>query len=128
MRKWTRWTDRTNVALGAYLMAVPLFTVNTAGNATIRVAELLGAAVALVGLWTLAQPDAIAAQWTDAVLGVALVAAPFAFSYTQLTSASWNAYVVGVAVAVLALCAVPMATRAEVETAAPYDRLHPSGQ
>ena len=128
MRKWTRWTDWANVVLGVYLMLVPLFAADTADNATVYVAELLGAAIALVGLWALAQPDSSAPEWTNAILGAVLIAAPFLFSYAHVTSASWNAYTVGTAVVVLALLAVPMASRAGAGAAASRERLHPSGQ
>jgi uncharacterized membrane protein HdeD (DUF308 family) len=111
MRKWTRWTDWTNVVLGAYLMLIPLFTGNTASSSTIWVAELLGAAIVLVGLWALAMPESTAPEWTNALLGVLLVAAPFVFGYTDLVGASWNAYIVGVAVVIVALCALPMIRR-----------------
>jgi hypothetical protein len=130
MQRWTRWTDWTNVVLGVYLMCVPLFTVDSDGS-TVWVAELVGVTVALVGIWGLGQPDSLAAQGSNVSLGAGLVSAPFVFGYTELTGAAWNAYGVGATVAVLALCAVPMARRAragrQIAAAAPHDRLGAGG-
>jgi hypothetical protein len=60
--------------------------------------------LAVTGLaWTrVAKPlDYEAASWTNVVLGVWLLAAPFALGYTATTAAMWNDIVIGIIVAVL---------------------------
>jgi hypothetical protein len=71
----------------------------------------MGTIVVLVAIWALAQPTATAAEWTQAIAGVLLAFAPPALSYTDLTGAAWNAYVVCALIAVLALSALPAANR-----------------
>jgi hypothetical protein len=106
-----RWLDSSNLVLGLYLLLVPLFTLDSADGSTIWVAEAAGAAVVLIAVWALTRPVSAAAEWTQAAVGVLLFAAPFVFGYTELTGAAWNAYLVGAAVTVFALTAVPAATR-----------------
>ncbi|WP_051579879.1 SPW repeat domain-containing protein [Pseudonocardia acaciae] len=107
----TRWLDWTNLLLGLYVLFVPLFTLDSENGSTIWTAEVLGAVVALTAIWALAQPASAAAEWTLASAGVLLLIAPFVLSYTHLTGAAWNAYVVGAVVAVLALSALPSVKR-----------------
>ena len=106
-----RWLDSVNLLLGLYLLFVPLSTLDSASGSTIWVAEVMGTIVVLVAIWALARPAATAAEWTQAIAGVLLVSAPPTLSYTELTGAAWNAYVVGALVAVLALSALPAANR-----------------
>jgi thiol:disulfide interchange protein len=104
-----RWLDSVNLLLGLYLLFVPLFTANSRNGSTIWVAEVMGAIVILVAVWALVRPASTAAEWTQAAAGIVLAFAPLIFSYTQLAGAAWHAYLVGAAVAVLALSALPAA-------------------
>jgi hypothetical protein len=93
----------------ALLLFVPLFTVDSGNGSTIWVAEVMGAVVILVAVWALVRPASTAVEWTQAAAGVVLAFAPLVFSYTQLAGAAWHASIVGAAVAVLALSALPAA-------------------
>jgi hypothetical protein len=104
-----RWLDSVNLLLGLYLLFVPLFTANSENGSTIWVAEVMGAIVLLVAIWALVRPASTTAEWTQATAGVVLALAPLMFAYTQLAGAAWHAYIVGAAVAVLALSALPAA-------------------
>jgi hypothetical protein len=106
-----RWLDSANLLLGLYLLFVPLFTLNSANGSTIWVAEAMGAIVVLVAIWAMVRPASVAAEWTQAAVGAVLAFAPLASSYTELVGAAWNAYIVGAAVAVLALSALPAANQ-----------------
>jgi hypothetical protein len=113
MKSWTRPLDWTNLVLGGYLLFVPLFTKDSENAASVWVAELFGIAIVSIALWALAQPGSAAAEWTQATAGALLVLSPFVFGYTDLTGAAWNDYIVGAAVALLALSALPAANRGE---------------
>lgn len=52
-------------------------------------------------------------DWINLILGICLFVAPWAFSFTQVSSAAWNAWAVGVAVVALTVAA--MAAFAEWE-------------
>ena len=53
--------------------------------------------------------DSVTALWRDAinlVLGIWLIVSPFAFIYAAQTTPAWNAYAVGIVVAVLSAAAL----------------------
>jgi uncharacterized membrane protein HdeD (DUF308 family) len=110
--KRTRWIDWTNLALGTYLLCVPLFTTNSTNGSTVWVATSFGLFIIAAAILALARRKRLAAEWTQVVDGALLAACPIIFGFTELTSAAWNAYVIGVVVALLALCTLPSATRA----------------
>lgn len=105
MRRWVRWQDWTIAALGAYMLFVPLFTLDKSNDATIWAAEVLGGLVILGAVWALAAPDMRSTEWTNAVLGALLFVAPWVLDYADLGGAAWNAWVVGALVALTALWA-----------------------
>ncbi|OBH16145.1 SPW repeat domain-containing protein [Mycolicibacter sinensis] len=106
-----RWMDWTNLALGLYLLCVPLFTANSGNGSTIWVAEVGGATILLLAIWALAAPSQSTAEWAQSIVGVCVLVSPFAFSYAELSGAAWNAYTVGAAVAALALTGLPAVKR-----------------
>ena len=111
--KTTRWIDWTNLALGNYLLCVPLLTTNSTNGSTVWVATSFGLFIIAAAILALAQKARLAAEWTQVVDGALLAACPIIFGFTELTGAAWNAYVIGVLVALLALCALPSAKRTQ---------------
>lgn len=103
MKTWTRWSDWTSVVAGAFLMFVPLFTADSGDNATVWVAELLGAGIILVALGALANPANQAFEQVGAVLGVALFASPWVFGYSGLDGAAGSAWIVGALLTAMSL-------------------------
>ena len=103
MRTWTRWQNWVSLVGGAYMMLVPLFVADSEDNATIWVAELLGAAIIIVALGALAYPATRTFEILGAVFGVALFVSPWLFGYSDLAGASASAWIVGAVVALLGL-------------------------
>lgn len=112
MVRVTRAVDWANLMLGLYVLAVPLFTANSADGSTVFVGEVVGGTVALAALRALARPASVVAEWSQAVAGLLLLVAPSLFSYTELVAATCHARLIGTVVTVLALSAVPAARRA----------------
>ncbi len=53
-------------------------------------------------------PSAFRANWVNVIFGVWVAVSPFALAYTALPAATWNAVIVGLLVAILALSRSPI--------------------
>jgi hypothetical protein len=106
MRVWRRLEDWSNLVLGAYLFLVPFLFGTTGDAASSWNAYLVGTGVVVVALCALAAPGSRVAEWTNVVLGAWLAAAPFVLGFAGITSALWNALIVGALVVVLAAVAL----------------------
>lgn len=105
IRPFTRWQDWVTTLAGAFLALSPLwFDIDTQGTWTM---VIIGAVMAVLGLIALAAPGLVVDEWVAAVSGVAAFVAPWVFSYTEFTQASWTSWIAGAVVVVSALAAVP---------------------
>lgn len=103
--KWTRWQDWTVLVVGVVAALAAIWTgVTGAGMAAMVV---LGVLLAVTAIWSLASPEAIASEWVHAVLGVALIASPWVFSYTDMRGAAWTSWLAGLVSVGAALWAIP---------------------
>ena len=101
MKPWTGWLDWTNGALGLYMMFVPAFTVDVTHGLSSWLAVLLGAWIMMLALIALGYPGAKRLRIASAVLGVALVLAPWLFGYANSGAAANNALAVGALVSLV---------------------------
>lgn len=107
--KWTRWQDWTVLVVGVVAALAAIWTgVTGAGMAAMVV---LGALLAVTAIWSLASPGAMASEWVHAVLGVALIASPWVFSYADVRAAAWTSWLAGIVAVGAALSAVPVSRR-----------------
>jgi len=114
MRAWIRWKDWAKVLAGAWLFVTPwVLSGTTTANWN---AWILGAAILVVAIWSLAAPQSTAAEWTNAVFGLWVFLSPWVFGTTAQTDVSWNAWLVGIAVCGLALWALPEASEPRLTT------------
>ena len=96
------WQDPVNIALGAWMAVSPwVLAYQTQANAT-RNAVILGIAIAAIALFAVLKVRAWE-EWTNLVLGVWLVISPWVLDFSAMYTAMWNAVIVGLAVALLAL-------------------------
>lgn len=104
-KPWQRWQDWVTTAAGAFLALSPIwFDVDTAGTWTM---VIIGAAMALFGLIALYSPGLMADEVLAIAAGVLAFVAPWLFSYTDYTEASWTSWAVGVIVTASAALALP---------------------
>lgn len=102
MNSRTRWQDWANIALGVWLFASPWilgYGGTAAGNAW-----AFGLFVALVGAWGLFEPGSRTPEASNAALGTWVFFVPWLLDFAGAASiAAWNAWIVGGAIAVLAV-------------------------
>jgi hypothetical protein len=95
------WQDPVNAVLAAWLVLSPWVL----GYATARVATLnaavVGVALAAAALGAMLTPRAWE-EWTEALIGVWLVASPWLLGFAAVTNAMYMAVGIGVVVVVLA--------------------------
>jgi hypothetical protein len=104
-RAWTRPQDWLSLIAGAYLALSPLWVdIDNTGTWAMVV---IGAAIGVMALIGLAAPGAYIDEWMAAVGGAAAIAAPWVFTYTDATAASWTSWIAGAVTVVAALAAVP---------------------
>jgi len=102
MESKQRWQDWTVLTLGVWLFFAPfLMTYGSITGVAAWDSYVIGAAAALFAtsaLWR-ASPSQ-AEEWVNLVLGLWLIAAPFALGfYASAAAAAWNQVVVGVLIA-----------------------------
>ena len=103
--KVKHWQDPVNLVLGLWLVATPWIFQFAGEAAPMWNAVVVGVVVAAIALSTLFKAQAWQ-EWANAVLGLWLVASPWALGFAAIAAALWNAVVVGVVVAALALWAL----------------------
>lgn len=106
-----RVLDWINLLLGVWLIISPWVLKTTANQASTRVVVILGIAVVVASIWALTQIQARAAEWWNVAFGVILFLVPWIFGYINHTRIAWDSWIVGVAVAVLALNCLPALNR-----------------
>lgn len=102
--KKQRWQDWTNVLLGVWLALAPFSGVGVTGDVAAINSYLTGTAVAIFAIAALARPQ-MWEEYTNMVLGLWLIAAPFALGFTNLAGPMWNQIIVGLLVGGAALAA-----------------------
>jgi hypothetical protein len=109
-RSWTRWQDWAEVVLGVVAVLSPLWLDTT--NAATWTLVVLGALIALDGLFSLAMPGVVFGEYVQIVLGVLLFISPWVIGFTDLQGAMWTAFIIGALTAIAGAVAVPAATTA----------------
>ena len=99
-----RWQDWTNVLLGVWLVLAPFSGVGVVGDVAAINSYLTGTAVAIFAIAALARPQ-LWEEYTNLVLGLWLIAAPFALGFTNLAGSMWNQITVGLLIGGAALAA-----------------------
>jgi hypothetical protein len=106
-RPWTRWSDWAEVVLGVLAALSPLVFDHTTKVGWTLV--ILGALIALDGLWSLAAPGLMASEGIEIVLGVLLFISPWVMSYTSMHGAMWTSWIIGLLTVVAGALSAPMA-------------------
>ena len=101
----TRWQDWINLIFGAWLFFSPWLLKYTTLGAASWNSFVFGVAIVVFAVWALFAPEAWE-EWTNLILGLWLIIAPWALGFSTHALATWNLVVVGVVVAVLSLAAV----------------------
>ena len=98
------WQDLVNLILGVWMLVSPWILGFQSESGTAANAVILGVLIAAVAL--IASVRAMAWQeWTNLVLGVWLIISPWVLRFSHTTAAMWDAVIVGILVALLALWA-----------------------
>lgn len=109
MRTWTRWQDWVALIAGVYAFLSPIWT-TTVDKAT-GTLIVLGIITALVALWSLAAPGAVAPDGLVALLGVLFFISPWVMSFHATDGVAWTAWIVGVVTFIVGLWALPESNR-----------------
>jgi hypothetical protein len=102
MKQMKHWQDPVNVVLGAWLVVSPWVLGFTNNSAALSNSVIIGLALAAAALGAIFVPRAWE-EWTEAVLGLWMVASPWMFGFSTLYAAKVNAVATGLIVLVLAL-------------------------
>lgn len=97
-----QYFDWANIVLGLWLIVAPWVFGFALRPAAMWSSVFLGLAVIGVAAWALTRPAHRGSEWMAVALGVLLFLAPWATGYSGLEAAAWDAWVVGLVVAVLA--------------------------
>jgi len=100
--KEQRWQDWINVLLGAWLVLSPFFGIGGTSDVAALNSYLAGAAVAIFAIAALTRPQ-MWEEYTNIVLGVWLILAPFVLGFTNQAAPMWNQIIVGILIGGAAL-------------------------
>jgi hypothetical protein len=109
-RAWTRWQDWAEVVLGVVAVLSPLWVDTT--NAVMWTMIVLGALIALDGLFSLAMPGVVFGEYVQVVLGVLLFISPWVIGFTDMNGAMWSAFIIGALTIIAGAVALPAANTA----------------
>jgi SPW repeat len=104
-----RWQDWCNLALGVWLIVAPFMLGTSADSTSTWNAIAVGIVIGVLAMYALVVPQSATVEYVIAIVSAWLIVAPFAFGFTGLTAAAWNAWIVGVCALILSLWAVPTA-------------------
>lgn len=104
--KMKHWQDPLNLILGLWLLASPWILAYQDEMVSTRNAVIVGILIAALAVLELFKVKAWE-EWASVAFGVWLVISPWVLGFSGLAAAAtWNAVIVGVAVAALALWAL----------------------
>ncbi|MCS7100478.1 MAG: SPW repeat protein [Burkholderiaceae bacterium] len=99
------WQDPVNLVLGVWMIVSP-WLLSYAGEAVPTWnAAVLGILIGAAAIWAMFRVFAWQ-QWANVVFGLWLIASPWILGFAGVTAALYNAVIVGLIVAVLALWAL----------------------
>ena len=98
VRPWTRWQDWCNVVLGIILFISPWYSATWSHGTSSWDAWILGVAVAIVALWSLAMPRPLIPEGVNIVLGICVLISPWVLGFVPLGIEAWSAWIIGVLV------------------------------
>ena len=103
--KVKHWQDPANLVLGLWMVISPWALSYQAEATAVWNAVILGALVVALAVFELFQVKAWE-EWASVALGAWLVISPWVLGFGIVAGATWNAVIVGLAVAALALWAL----------------------
>ena len=103
--KEQRWQDWTNVLLGAWLVLAPFIGIGVANDIAATSSYVTGVAVLLFAFAAISHAD-LWKEYTNLVLGLWLIVAPFVLSFANLVGPTYNQIIVGLLIGGVALAAV----------------------
>lgn len=110
VKAWTRPHDWAELVLGALMVLSALVFDTTTGAMWTMI--VLGALIMLDGLASLAMPDMVYGEWGQMALGALAFISPWVIGFTEMTEASWAAWVLGALTVAVGAAALPVATNA----------------
>jgi uncharacterized membrane protein HdeD (DUF308 family) len=106
-----RFIDWVNLLLGIWLIVSPWILGTAASTTATYVLVVMGIALVAFSVWSLVRLDNRASEWWHFFLGILLFVLPWIFNYTATFSDAMNSWIVGIAVAALALITMPLIDR-----------------
>lgn len=97
-----RWQDWLNLLLGIWLVVAPLIGIGAMGGLAAWNAYLFGAIIIVFSVAALNEPHGWE-EWTNLVVGLWLIAAPFVLGFSMQAGPAWNHIGVGAVVCADAL-------------------------
>jgi len=101
-KRWQRWQDWLMLLAGIWLFIAPWVLDTSSDTNSSRNAWTLGVLVAIAAVWALARPADETPGWVQAVFGAWLFVSPWVLSFSELTNAAWNAWLIGAGIVAVA--------------------------
>lgn len=102
MKTQTGWKTGLNLVLAAWLIVSPWIVVPTTTAASVN-AWVVGAVVLVAAMASMRARRPEDVKWINVLLGAWLFAAPWVLGFATAMNVAWNAWIVGGAIALLAL-------------------------
>ncbi len=103
--KEARWQDWTNVLFGAWLILAPFIGIGVSGDVAAINSYVIGVLVVLFAFAAISHTD-LWKEYSNLVLGLWLIIAPFVLSFTALVGPTYNQILMGLLISGVALAAI----------------------
>lgn len=102
--------DGINFILGLWLIIAPWALKTSLNPTSTWTAVIIGVCVVIVSAWGMAQSFNKTSEWLNVILGALFFISPWVLGFASIPAA-WNAWVMGAAIAIVAMIAIPLASR-----------------
>ncbi len=114
MKAWTRWQDWVTLGAGVVAAFVAYSSLSSAAGASALM--ILGAAMIVAALISLAMPDLVVMEYVKVAVGLLMIVSPWVFGFATVSGAATTAWTLGIISLAAALWAAPLSIVAHQHT------------
>ncbi|MCQ9163208.1 MULTISPECIES: SPW repeat protein [unclassified Arthrobacter] len=114
MKAWTRWQDWVTLGAGVVAAFAAFSSMSSVAGASALM--VLGAAMVIAALISLAMPDLVVMEYVKVALGLLMIVSPWMFGFAAVSGTATTAWTLGLISLAASLWAAPLSVEARQHT------------